>query len=155
MPKFKYELDFNIAEHDKWAACQLSTPKDIFDVLDSLREWTNPDRVSSRNIKVLTMPNFSDKPFEVGFEDLKQTKIDRGTVSFWVYAGPDHKHDRHTDVMLEVGTILIRHRWLDLHTLTPRTEIWIVSAYVNNNLVRQLGIKDEWGVWTLKDKEKK
>ena len=153
MPKFKHELEFNIADHDKWAVYQIGTSKDIFDTLDSLRDWINNDLIQSRNTKVLIMPNFSETPIEVKFKNLEHTTIANGTVSFRVY----DDRSRRVDVVLEMGTTLIRHKWLDPHTLSSQTEVWIVGMHANNNLVRRLDIKDEWGIWTLenKDKEKK
>lgn len=155
MPEFKYKLDFNIAEHDKWSACQINAFKDIFDTLNSLREWTNPDRTSSYNTKVLTMPNYSDIPIEIGFKDLEQTVVTNGAINFKVYDDPDHDHARRVNIVLEIGAVLIRHQWLDPHTLASRTEIWVVDRYANDSLVRRLNLKDKWGAWTLEDKEKK
>lgn len=154
MVKFGHKLKFNAADHNKWSAYQIDTSKGIFDTLDSLREWTNNDLISSRNTKVLTMPNYSDTPLEIGFKDLEQTVVANGAVSFKVYEGPDHERARRVNVVLEIGTTLIRHQWLDPHTLSPRTEIWVIDAHANNHLVQQLGLKDEWGIWTLEDKDK-
>lgn len=154
MPKFKYELEFNAANHNKWSAYQIDTSKDIFDTLDSLRDWTNNDLISSRNTKVLTMPNYSDIPIEIGFKDLEQTVVTNGAINFKVYDGPDHDRARHVNIVLEIGTTLIRHQWLDPHTLSTHVEIWVVGMHANNNLVRRLGIKDEWGIWKLGDKNK-